>query len=124
MPTVADLLRDDDVVASRPKAVLRHAYFLSAEGHSDLALQAALRLPEGGELAQQRLAAAATYHAELGQLDDAKRLLEGDGADPETLLFVGSSLIAADRRDEGKAMVRRACRRANKRMKADCKRLR
>jgi tetratricopeptide (TPR) repeat protein len=124
VPTVADLLRDDDVVASRPKAVLRHAYFLSAEGHSDLALQAALRLREGGELAQQRLAAAATYHAELGQLDDAKRLLEGDGADPETLLFVGSSLIAADRRDEGKAMVRRACRRANKRMKADCKRLR
>lgn len=121
---VSDLLDDDKVVATRPKAVLRHAYFLSADGRSDLALQAALRLPEGGDVGQQRAAAAATYHAELGQLDDAKRLLSAKNADPETLLYVGSTLIAADRRDEGKAMVRRACRRATKRMKADCKRLR
>lgn len=121
---VAPLLDDDAVVNEKPMTVLRHAYFLSAEGKSDLALAAALRLPAEGEVGQQRAAAAATYHTELGQLDEAKALLTGKDADPETLLFVGSTFLNAEREQEGQAMIKRACRRANKRMKTDCKRLR
>lgn len=119
--TVDALLKKPEVVKKKADSVLRHAWFLSEEGNPRGALNAALALPDDGELRTRRRAAAARYHADLGELDEAKALLEGKGADKEALYHVGVVLHNADRAAEAKALFKRACQRPPESLVEACK---